>query len=131
MFPRQKICLLIAISIFLPSMITAQFRSSGIFENHSDIGNVKKTGSVSYNSENQEYTISGAGANMWEGEDQFHYLWTSIQGDFIVRARMEFTEEEGLEVWNEIRNAEELSDFALELISGGSSSEETNSETGK
>ncbi|MEZ4851123.1 MAG: biopolymer transporter TolR [Bacteroidia bacterium] len=95
MFPRQKICLLIVISIFLPSMITAQFRSSGIFENHSDIGNVKKTGSVSYDSENQEYTISGAGANMWEGEDQFHYLWTSIQGDFIVRARMEFTGEEG------------------------------------
>lgn len=31
----------------------------------------------------------------------------------------EFTEEEGLEVWNEIQNDEELSDFALELISGG------------
>lgn len=33
----------------------------------------------------------------------------------------EFTEEEGLEVWNEIQDAEELSDFALELISGGTS----------
>lgn len=31
----------------------------------------------------------------------------------------EFTEEEGREVWEEIQNGEELSDFALELISGG------------
>ena len=32
----------------------------------------------------------------------------------------EFTEEDGLEVWEEIQNEEELSDFTLELISGGS-----------
>lgn len=31
----------------------------------------------------------------------------------------EFTEEEALEVWDEIQNEEELSDFTLELISGG------------
>jgi predicted ribosomally synthesized peptide with nif11-like leader len=31
----------------------------------------------------------------------------------------EFTEEEGLEVWEEVQNEDELSDFALELISGG------------
>lgn len=31
----------------------------------------------------------------------------------------EFTEEEGLEVWSEFQNKEELSDFALELVSGG------------
>lgn len=31
----------------------------------------------------------------------------------------EFTEEEGYEVWEEIQNGEELSDFTLELISGG------------
>lgn len=31
----------------------------------------------------------------------------------------EFTEEEGYEVWEEIQNEEELSDFALELIAGG------------
>lgn len=31
----------------------------------------------------------------------------------------EFTEGEGLEVWHELQNEEELSDFALELISGG------------
>ena len=31
----------------------------------------------------------------------------------------EFTEEEGYAVWDELQNEEELSDFALELISGG------------
>lgn len=37
----------------------------------------------------------------------------------------EFTEEEGLEVWEEIQNAEELSDFTLELISGGTNPQGT------
>lgn len=27
---------------------------------------------------------------MWFGADQFHYLWKSIQGDFILRAEFEF-----------------------------------------
>jgi hypothetical protein len=31
----------------------------------------------------------------------------------------EFTEEEGYAVWDELQNEEELSDFALELVSGG------------
>lgn len=31
----------------------------------------------------------------------------------------EFTKEEGLEVWDEIQNAEELSDFTLELVVSG------------
>lgn len=32
----------------------------------------------------------------------------------------EFTAEEGLEVWDELQNEEELSELTLELISGGS-----------
>ena len=34
-----------------------------------------------------------------------------------------FTKEEGLEVWDEIQNEEELSGLTLELISGGSTVE--------
>jgi len=68
-----------------------QNRAMGIFENHLDVGdNVKNAGSVSYDEQRQEYTITGSGVNMWFAEDQMRFLWKSIQGDFIVRAQVKF-----------------------------------------
>ncbi len=64
--------------------------SLGIFENRIDIGNPKNIGDVSYNIDTQEYIISGAGSNVWLVRDECQYLYTSIQGDFIVRAHMKF-----------------------------------------
>jgi TolB protein len=60
----------------------------GIFDNHSDIGNCRKKGFARYIDKDQTYTISGAGTNMWFDKDEFHYLWTRIQGDFILRAEV-------------------------------------------
>ena len=79
----------------LTTMIFSQSNPIGIFENHNDIGNPQMNGSVFYHTENQEYTIEGCGTSMWGNNDQFHYLWTSIQGDFIVRANVEFMNEGG------------------------------------
>ena len=62
----------------------------GIFDNQIDIGNCKLKGSVIYNPDNQTYTIEGSGFNMWFARDEFHYLWASLQGDFILRAEFEF-----------------------------------------
>ncbi len=62
----------------------------GIFDRHQDIGAVALPGSVSYNEDEQEYLIESSGENMWFGTDQFHFLWRSIQGDFILRARVSF-----------------------------------------
>ncbi|WP_245749070.1 TolB family protein [Draconibacterium orientale] len=61
---------------------------TGIFDNHTDIGDCKHPGFASYNSNNQSYTIGGSGFNMWFADDQFHYLWTTLQGDFILRAEV-------------------------------------------
>lgn len=62
----------------------------GIFENHLDVGKPVNQGFVNYDSENQTYTIGGSGTNMWAEQDQFHYLWTTLQGDFILRAEVRF-----------------------------------------
>ncbi len=70
------------------NMITAQ--KIGIFDNSQDVGNVKHKGSTIYNPEDQSYTITGSGTNMWGDHDEFQYLWKSIQGDFILRAHIEF-----------------------------------------
>lgn len=85
----QIVFSLIITTIF-SAVIYAQ-GSIGIFENHQDVGvNVKNAGSASYDAEKQQYTIKASGFNMWGSEDQMHYLWKSIQGDFIVRAHVEF-----------------------------------------
>src|SRR5262249_13990013 len=64
--------------------------SLGLFEDHGDIGSPKLAGSATYDAATQEYTMTGAGTNMWFGRDQFHFLWKRMKGDFILRARLEF-----------------------------------------
>ena len=63
---------------------------SGIFEGHSDIGEVVIPGNVTYDPENQTYLIEGSGKNIWFGNDEFQYCWKKIKGDFILTAQVEF-----------------------------------------
>ncbi|WP_297796356.1 biopolymer transporter TolR [uncultured Eudoraea sp.] len=62
----------------------------GMFDGNIDIGVCKIKGYSDYSEEDQTYKISGSGTNMWFGEDDFQYLWTTIQGDFILRAEVKF-----------------------------------------
>lgn len=63
----------------------------GEFEDHGDIGAPKLAGNASYDEASQEYTLSGAGTNMWLAVlDQFHFVWKKFGGDFILRTRAQF-----------------------------------------
>ncbi|HEY3853872.1 MAG TPA: biopolymer transporter TolR [Verrucomicrobiae bacterium] len=62
----------------------------GQFDGDSDVGGPTLAGSASYDAAAQDYTLTGAGTNMWFGRDQFHFLWKKMKGDFILRARIEF-----------------------------------------
>lgn len=68
----------------------------GQFSDHGDIGAVKHAGSVVYDAAQQTYKISASGKNMWGGEDQLHYVYNEIKGDFIVQAQVAF-EGEGVD----------------------------------
>jgi Tol biopolymer transport system component len=68
----------------------SQDNNLGIFDGSSDIGNVERPGSVAYDPEAQEYTVEGSGSNIWFANDEFHYLWKKIKGDFILTAKVEF-----------------------------------------
>jgi TolB protein len=84
---------LIFLSIFFASGISPAFSQEnplGQFDGHGDIGAPAISGSASYDAANQSYTMTGSGINMWTTNDQFHFLWKKIKGDFIVRARLEF-----------------------------------------
>src|SRR3984893_14007051 len=68
----------------------SQQPSLGIFESHSDVGQVKNPGSATYDAGRQEYIITGSGANMWLGADEFHFVWKRMKGDFILSTRAQF-----------------------------------------
>jgi len=75
----------------LSSISTAEEKSPlGIFDHHEDVGNPSKSGSAFYDESTQTYYMTSAGKNMWEAEDQFHFAWKKIKGDFIVRATVNF-----------------------------------------
>lgn len=64
--------------------------SLGIFEKSTDVGNPKLSGSTQFDSISGEYTLSGAGENMWFARDEFHFVSKKVNGDFIMRARVKF-----------------------------------------
>jgi TolB protein len=89
---KQVLSLLLCSIFFcaISNSVYSQARPVGLFEDHADIGNPLKKGNVTYNPNTQEYTMEGAGSNMWKGIDQFHFLWKKIKGDFIITASVKF-----------------------------------------
>ena len=85
---RQIACMLF-LTYFICSVASAQ-NTIGIFDANLDVGNCKIEGNSEYDTENQTYTLSGSGTNMWFKKDDFQYLWTTLQGDFILRAEVSF-----------------------------------------
>ncbi len=63
----------------------------GIFENHQDIGHPKLAGTARYDAAAQEYTITGAGANIWFNHDEFQFVYKKLSGNFIVTADFAFS----------------------------------------
>ncbi|WP_416307812.1 TolB family protein [Neptunicella sp. SCSIO 80796] len=60
------------------------------FDQQLSVGNPVITGSASYDPQSQQYRIKGAGANMWFKQDQMHYLYKQLRGDFILRTQVAF-----------------------------------------
>ncbi|GAB2644129.1 SMP-30/gluconolactonase/LRE family protein [Emticicia sediminis] len=81
----------IVLFIFITSFVFAQTPNKiGLFEERTDVGNPTIQGKTTYNPVTQEYTMEGAGINMWEKTDQFNFLWKKIKGDFIISATVKF-----------------------------------------
>jgi len=82
--------LLIIILAFIMNSVIAQNNRTGIFENSSDIGKPKVSGSSVYSEADQSYILKGGGYNIWFERDEFHFLFNKIEGDFILTANFEF-----------------------------------------
>ena len=64
--------------------------SKGIFDNAQDIGKPKHQGSTSYNQNNQEYTLTGSGKNIWAKADEFHFASLKMSGNMIITTQCQF-----------------------------------------
>ncbi|PTY07659.1 biopolymer transporter TolR [Opitutaceae bacterium EW11] len=62
----------------------------GLFDDHSDVGAVQIAGSAIYDPLQGAYVVTGSGTNMWANNDEFHFVWRRIRGDFAVQALTEF-----------------------------------------
>jgi Tol biopolymer transport system component len=89
---KNPILFLIALLMVLLSstVVFSQPSSLGVFTNQSDVGNPIRTGEATYDSGKQEFTIEGAGVNMWSGRDEFHFVWRKLSGNFILTATTAF-----------------------------------------
>ncbi|MGA7343009.1 MAG: hypothetical protein WBX18_20575 [Terracidiphilus sp.] len=58
----------------------------GIFTGQGDVGTVLHAGSAHYDAAGGAYTLSGSGENMWFAEDDFHFVWRKVSGDFALSA---------------------------------------------
>jgi len=65
----------------------------GFFEHSIDVGDVKHQGRTEYNPENEKYTLTGSGTNMWRHSDEFHFAWKKVTGNLLLYTMVEFVGE--------------------------------------
>jgi TolB protein len=87
----KKITLVFILSFFSIHVMFAQemfLKFTG-----SDIGNPKLKGSFEFNKKDQQFTLKGAGYNIWFDRDEFYFVSQEAEGDFILSANVEFVGE--------------------------------------
>jgi len=55
---------------------------------NTDIGGATPSGSASYDTSSQTFTVSGGGEDIWQTVDQFHYVYQELTGDGEIQARV-------------------------------------------
>ena len=62
----------------------------GQFTDQTGIGSLSVPGSCEYDPDQQSYTLTASGADIWRNHDDFHFVWRQFHGDFIVTLWAEF-----------------------------------------
>jgi hypothetical protein len=81
--------LLLLACLLSPSAL-AQDRNLGAFTNAGDVGGPAIAGRTEFTPATGEYRMTGAGANMWDKQDQFQFAWREMTGNFTVNATLRF-----------------------------------------
>jgi hypothetical protein len=66
-------------------------RNFGYFTHATDVGQPAIAGSTVYDSVRKTYTLHASGTNMWGTHDEFHAVWCTLRGDFVLQTNAHFT----------------------------------------
>ena len=93
------LCVLLCVLPFLLGTAMAQEQTSanlGQFEGQGDFGTILRPGSGHFDPAKGTYTVSGSGANLWFGIDDFHFVWKKVSaGDVAMSADIDFVGDKG------------------------------------
>lgn len=89
---RLRFVLPLLFAMAFPAALQAYQAGGGLgaFDGQGDVGTVLHPGKAVYDAAKGAYTVSGSGANMWFGEDDFHFLWKKTHGDVAISADISF-----------------------------------------
>ena len=82
-------CCILGLALSTAGRTGAQ-SATGAFDGQTDVGRVSHPGSASYDMSRQSYLVTGAGRNMWGAQDDFHFVWKRLTGNFILSTRAAF-----------------------------------------
>jgi Tol biopolymer transport system component len=82
-------CCILGLALSTAGRTGAQ-SATGAFDGQTDVGRVSHPGSASYDTSRQSYLVTGAGRNMWGAQDDFHFVWKRLTGNFILSTRAAF-----------------------------------------
>src|ERR1035438_2340496 len=80
----------------------------GQFQGQGDFGTILHPGGGHYDASKDSYTISGSGANLWFGIDDFHYVWKNMSGDVALSADIDFAGDRSEEHTSELQSLRHL-----------------------
>lgn len=79
--------------LFIPILLSVNaMQAQQMFQKFSgdDIGDPRLKGDYTFDKKNQQFTLEGAGYNIWFDRDEFYFVSQEVEGDFIFSANMEF-----------------------------------------
>lgn len=77
-------------SLFLLSSCVPEENKRIEFEGAGDVGRVNLKGNLSYHSEDNIYSISGSGENIWGTEDAFYFTWKKMKSDIVLQTNIKW-----------------------------------------
>ncbi|WP_299496855.1 hypothetical protein [Mucilaginibacter sp.] len=95
---RKSMFLSAVFAILFSLSALAQQNTLGVFDEQADVGAKTKPGSGTYLPQTQQYILSGAGENIWNASDEFHFMYKKMKGDFILNTRADFLGWNGVEM---------------------------------
>ena len=86
----RALALITILMISTTTQSLPQRKPLGTFDDQTSVGKVSNPGTARYDAAKDEYTVTGSSTNMWFGEDEFHFVWKRMKGDFILTVRAQF-----------------------------------------